>query len=227
MPPDSMVHRRGTKEEARSLTFQFTVLWEKGPMTLGLFISCHTAAHARVHLLSLSTILPRPCHDVLGLLESGKGVPATGEEHRLLHRALAPSNGCLALTYLICQGSPAVQDCWPQQPQASPSLCTSPLAYSPDHLGSCHEAASCVKNWVAGPFPVERCSHRYPVAMCTEGLGRMGGQRVEGGHSCQTFLSRKEAKVTSQGMQHHRLVLTSQPVPPSSSPPCFREPILF
>lgn len=108
MPPDSMVHRRGTKEEARSLTFQLTMLWEKGPMTLGLFISCHTAAHARVHLLSLSAILPRPCHDVLGLLESGKGVPATGEEHRLLHRALAPSNGCLALTYLICQGSPAV-----------------------------------------------------------------------------------------------------------------------
>lgn len=179
MPPHSVVHRRGTKEEARSLPSQLTMLWEKGPMTLESNISCHTAAHARVHLLSLSAILPEPCHDVLGLLESGKGVPATGEEHRLLCRALAPSNGCLPLTYLICQGSPAVQDGWPRQPQASSSFYTSPLAYCPDRLGSCHEAASSVKSWVVGPFPVERRSHCYPVAMCTEGLGRMGGWRVD------------------------------------------------
>lgn len=174
-----MVQRRGTKEEARSLLSQLTMLWEKGPMTLGSNISCHIAAHSRMHLLSLSAILPVPCHDVLGLLESGKGFPATGEEHRLLLGALAPRNGCLALTCLICQGSPAVQDCWPQQLQASPSFYTSPLANRPDRLGSCHDAASCVKSWVAGPFPVERCSHCYPVAMCIEGLGRWEGRNGE------------------------------------------------
>lgn len=109
------------------------------------------------------------------LQEPGRGVPASGEEHRL------PGVSTYAWTRLDLPGRPRSAALWPEQTEASLSFCDLAPAYHPRCVGSCQGTeklpAAPRAGWQVPPSG--EVQPLLPQSLCTGGLGSVRG--VEGG----------------------------------------------